>query len=158
MENEKGKNQVALAIRKIDHMLSRNLEAHWKEKNMDELPIVHGWFLRYLYENRERDIYQKDIEKHFGFCRSSITNTMKLMEKNGYVRREEVEKDARLKKVILTEKGIRVREEITSLIEQLNEETMRGITEEELEGFFQVIDKLEANLIRQKKEGQQGKE
>lgn len=154
MERERRRQHVAPALRRVDHMMKRNLEIHVKEQEIDELTMVHGWFLRYLYENREKDIFQKDIEKQFGFCRSSITNTIQVMEKNGYLKREAVEKDARLKKVLLTEKGIRAHRKMISLIDQLNERTLEGITDEELQSFFDVIDKIEANLIQQKEEKQ----
>ena len=158
MEKERRRQHVAPALRRVDHMMKRNLEIHVKEKGIDELTMVHGWFLRYLYENREKDIFQKDIEKQFGFCRSSITNIIQAMEKMGYLKREAVKQDARLKKVILTEKGIKAHQTMAALIDQLNEKTLKGITEEELESFFDVIDKIEANLIQQKEERQQRKE
>lgn len=158
MKKEKQRQHVGPSLHRVDRMMGRNLEIHVKEQGIDELTMVHGWFLRYLYENREKDIFQKDIEKQFGFCRSSITNTIQIMEKNGYLKREAVEQDARLKKVILTEKGIKAHREMTSLIDQLNEKTLEGITDEELEGFFNVINKIEANLIQQKEERQQRKE
>ena len=65
MEKERRRQHVAPALRRVDHMMKRNLEIHVKEKGIDELTMVHGWFLRYLYENREKDIFQKDIEKQF---------------------------------------------------------------------------------------------
>ena len=67
---------------------------------------MNGWIMRYLYENRKKDIFQKDIEKFFSIGRSTVTNIIQILEKKGYVRRESVEYDARLKKVILTEQGI----------------------------------------------------
>lgn len=158
MEKERRRQHVAPALRRVDYMMKRNLEIHVKEKGIDELTMVHGWFLRYLYENREKDIFQKDIEKQFGFCRSSITNIIQAMEKKGYLKREAVKQDARLKKVLLTEKGIKAHQTMAALIDQLNEKTLKGITEEELESFFDVIDKIEANLIQQKEERQQRKE
>ena len=70
------------------------------------MTMMHGWIIRYLYENREQDIFQKDIEQRFAVGRSTVTNLIQLMEKKGFVKRESVKQDARLKKVILTEKGI----------------------------------------------------
>lgn len=141
---------IAPAIRRLDLMMARNLEARVKEEGLTDMPMGHGWCMRYLYDNREKDIYQKDLEKQFGLCRSSVTNTIQVMEKNGYLKRELVEQDARLKKVLLTEKGIYAHKKMETLIDQLNEKTLEGITEEELENFFRVIDKLEKNLIQQK--------
>ena len=146
----KERTHIAPVIRRLDLMMARNLEAHVKEKGIEEVPMGHGWCMRYLYENREKDIYQKDLEKQFGLCRSSVTNTIQVMEKKGFLKREAVEQDARLKKVLLTEKGIHTHKTMESLIDQLNEKTLQGITEEELENFFHVIDKLGENLIQQK--------
>ena len=158
MEKERRRQHVGPALHRVDRMMGRNLEIHVKEKGIDELTMIHGWFLRYLYENREKDIFQKDIEKQFGFCRSSITNIIQTMEKKGYLKREAVKQDARLKKVLLTEKGIKEHQKMAALIDQLNEKTLKGITDEEMESFFHVMDKIEANLIQQKEERQQGKE
>ncbi len=69
--------------------------------------MMHGWIIRYLYENREQDIFQKDIEQRFAVGRSTVTNLIQLMEKKGFVKREKmVKQEIPLKKVILTEKGI----------------------------------------------------
>ena len=44
---------------------------------------MHGYLIRYLYENRERDVFQRDLEKKFSISRSAVTATLQLMEKNG---------------------------------------------------------------------------
>lgn len=62
------------------------------------MSFMHGWLLRYLYENDENSIYQKDIEHYFSVGRSSVTGTLKALERLGYVYRESVENDARLKR------------------------------------------------------------
>ena len=84
-------------IHRLDRKLSRNLTMRVKEAGLDEVTMMHGWIIRYLYHNREKDVYQKDIEKMFSVRRSTVTNLIQLMEKKGYVRRESVAADARLK-------------------------------------------------------------
>ena len=71
------------------------------------------------------------------------------MEKKGFVARESVEHDARLKKVILTEKGIRSHEMIERRIENLDTKLVEGITDEELSVFYSVVKKLSENLTKQ---------
>ena len=78
-------------------MMSRNLMAAARERGVDELTAMHGWILGYLCRNEDKDIFQKDIEAEFKICRSTVTNILKLMEKKGYIRRESVPYDARLK-------------------------------------------------------------
>ena len=99
-------------VRRLDHVFARNLEAKVREKGIDELTLMHGWIIRYLIENQDKDIYQKDIEKHCSIGRSTVTNILQLMEKKGLIRREAVPNDARLKKVMLTQKGLESHEGI----------------------------------------------
>ena len=51
------------------------------------------------------DIYQKDVEKEFQIRRSTATGTLQILEKNGFIRREPVKQDARLKKLVPTDKA-----------------------------------------------------
>ncbi len=53
----------------------------------------------------EQDVYQKDVEEAFGVRPSSATGLLQALELQGFIRREAVSRDARLKKIILTEKG-----------------------------------------------------
>ena len=154
-ENEK---RIGMLIHRLDKMFYRNLSAAARQEGMDELTIVHGWIIRYLYENRNCDIYQRDIEKEFGVGRSSVTTTIQIMERDGYLRREVSEKDARLKRVVLTEKGLKAQEGIEKLIKKLNVRTLEGISKEELTTFLGVMEKLKSNLEKQQRERDQRKE
>ena len=142
-------NQAGVEIHRTEHMMSRKLEAKVKEQGIDEVTLTHGWIIRFLYENRDRDIYQKDIEKYFLVGRSTVANSIKLMEKRGVVRREFVECDARLKKVILTEKGMQAHETIEAVIEGLNASLLDGIEEEDAKVFLKVIRKIRENVEKQ---------
>lgn len=146
---ERCEERIGFEIRRLDHMLARNLQAHVKTAGIDEVTLMHGWIIRYLYANRDKDIFQKDIEQYFSIGRSTVTNIIQLMEKKGFIVRESVEYDARLKKVILTDKGIQNHESLERLIESLGSSLTEGITEEELSVFHSVIGKLTANLMKE---------
>ena len=68
------------------------------------------------------------------------------MEKKGFVKRESVKQDARLKKVILTEKGIASQESFEDIVEHIEEELCEGISEEELHIFYKVLDRINQNV------------
>lgn len=146
---KKREERIGFEIRRLDHMLARNLQAHVKAAGIDEVTLMHGWIIRYLYGNQDRDIFQKDVEQHFSIGRSTVTNIIQLMEKKGFVIRESVEHDARLKKVVLTKKGIQSHEMLENLIENLDMSLIEGITEEELSIFYSVVKKLTENLSKQ---------
>lgn len=127
-------------------MMSRNLMAAARERGVDELTAMHGWILGYLCRNKDKDIFQKDIEAEFKICRSTVTNILKLMEKKGYIRRESVPYDARLKKLVLTDTGRELHEKTKDMIDILEEQTIEGIAKEDLDTFYRVIDQLKSNV------------
>ena len=141
--------KIGFEIRRLDHMLGRNMQAHVRAAGIDEVTLMHGWIIRYLYTNQDKDVFQKDIEQYFSLGRSTVTNIIQLMERKGYIARESVEHDARLKKVVLTEKGIRNQEMLEDLVESLDTRLVDGITDEELYVFYSVIEKLKRNLTKQ---------
>lgn len=117
-----------------------------KKAGLDEYTANNGWILKYLYDNKEKEVYQKDIEKHFHIGRSTVTATIKIMEKKGYISRASVENDARLKRVILMPKGEEAHKSISDAIQEANLKVIEGITEEEMETLYQILKKIRENL------------
>jgi DNA-binding MarR family transcriptional regulator len=74
-------NKVGYMIHKVDMGVKKILDATLKEAGYDEATLMHGWILKYLHDNSDRDIYQRDIEKQFGIGRSTVTTIIQLMEK-----------------------------------------------------------------------------
>lgn len=140
------KRKIGHELRTLDNMMSRNLMAAARERGVDELTAMHGWILGYLCRNEDKDIFQKDIEAEFKICRSTVTNILKLMEKKGYIRRESVPYDARLKKLVLTDTGRELHEKTKDMIDILEEQTIEGIAKEDLDTFYRVIDQLKSNV------------
>lgn len=137
--------RVGFEVRRLDRLMSRCLEAGVKAEGIDEITLMNGWIIRYLYENKEKDVFQKDLEKQFSINRSTVTGIIKVMEKKGLICRANVEHDARLKKVSLTEKGVEAHEKIEKMISLMNRQVIAGIGDAELEVFLHVIEKLREN-------------
>lgn len=102
------------------------------------------------YINREtakgRDIFQKDIEKEFSIRRSTATGILQLMEKNDLIKRVSVENDARLKKLVLTDKAVQMDKRIVAGFGAISDLAFKDISEEELEGLMNIIQKVKKNL------------
>ena len=141
----KKERHLGFEIRTLNNLIKRFFEAH-KPEEFKESTGVHGWAIRYFYENRGKDIFQRDFELRFSIRRSTATNMLKLMEKNGLISRVSVDYDARLKKIVLTEKAIQIHKKATRNIELLESTIKEGITEEEITSFYKVLDKIKTNL------------
>ncbi len=103
---------------------------------------TQSWVMRYLYENRGRDVYQRDIQEQFGVRRSTVTGILQLMEKNGWITRQSVGEDARLKKIMLTPQAVELHERVGECIQRAEEQLSRGLTPEEKREFFRLCEKI----------------
>ncbi len=89
---------IGYQLRKLDNMMMRNLFSYVKKHGEPDLTVMHGWIFGYLYENREREVFQRDVEAAFSIGRSSVTNILSLMEKKGYLLRESVKQRCQVEK------------------------------------------------------------
>lgn len=88
----------------------------------------------------------------FSIARSTATGILQLMEKNGYIRRVSLKRDARLKRMELTPKGVEMQKNTMENIRRMEKKLREGITEEELEIFFRVIRRMRSNVEMDQKE------
>lgn len=68
------------------------------------------------------------------------------MEAKGLIRREPVVYDNRLKKIVLTDKALMYKQQVVEDLTSLEETLTKGISEEDMEVFFEVIEKMMDNL------------
>ncbi len=97
-------------------------------------------------DDEGRDVFQRDVECNLNIRSSTATGILKTLEKNGYIERVSVPSDARLKKLVLTEKSYAMFEQIDPFIKAINTKITEGLTEEEIEQFFCITEKLKQNI------------
>lgn len=111
------------------------------------LTSVQGRILGFVrHESAKRDIFQKDIEEEFDIRRSSVTSVLQLMEKNGYIKRVSVSEDARLKKIILTEKGLDIQNKIHDCILKVEKSLQEELSSEEKDILVSLITRLSEKI------------
>ena len=141
-------DSLGFQLKKIDKLILRTLQSRMRTEGFDEVSIVHGYILGYLYHNADRTIYQRDIEKEFGITKSSVATILKLMEKKGYIERNTEENDGRFKKISLTDLGIQTHLSTVKIIQSIHKELEFGISEEEKKVFMSTLNKMEQNITR----------
>ena len=118
-------------------------------KSKEEVTGTNLRIIRFLKNNEHRDIYQKDVEKEFGITRSTASRVLVLMEEKGLVERLSVEHDARLKKLVLTEKSARMGEAMHQVGEKTDTQLLLGFTDAEKEQLYDFSDRMVENLNRE---------
>lgn len=139
-----GKKHIGKEINIISNKIRRKID---NEVAKYGITGVQGKIIGFVYcESKKRDIFQKDIEKDLKIRSSSVTSVLQLMEKNGYIKRESVCTDARLKKIVLTEKGNEVWLMVEKIIDEVEIKVNKSITEGEREFLFYILDKLSKTI------------
>lgn len=137
---------IGFQIRTLSNLIRRCMDNSATKKYADQLTGVHGWVVGYLYHHSDQDIYQRDIERQFSIRRSTVTQILQLMEKNGLVQRLPVHHDARLKRLVLTPKGEELHLMVEKDMDAMERRLEAGISKQEMDAFFNTMQKIQANL------------
>lgn len=137
---------VGRECRTVSNLVKRRIDNMFSKKIGEGFTGIHSWIIGFIYRNKDKEIFQKDVEEEFSIRRSTATSILQLMEKNGLIVRKSVDYDARLKKLELTEKAIKVHEMIGEEINIIESQVVSGLTEEEIDTFFRIIDVILKNL------------
>ena len=136
---------IGFEIRTLNNLIKRDVESS-KAFELGRATGLHGWAIGYFYNNRDRDVFQRDFEAQFSIRRSTASKILGCMEKNGLIERHSVENDARLKKIVLTPRATELHELMLSDIRERERRLSRGIAPERLDCFFEVIQQIKENL------------
>ena len=137
---------IAFMVHNLDKKINRRLVAYGAALGIDDVTIMNGWIIGYLYDHQDQDTYQRDIEAEFSIARSTVTGIIQVMEKKGFIKRETVASDARLKKLVLTPKGVDIHQRTISDFDAVERDLLKGLTKEDLDNFTAIYEKLLNNI------------
>ena len=138
--------KIGWQIKVLSNLIKREVGNSDCEKDLDELTGNNMFIIGYLAIYGEKDLFQKDLEEFFSVRRSTMSAIILRMEKKGFLIRESVSYDARLKKLVLTEKGKHIHEMIESRIMDTEEKLAAGLSEDEKRTLCFLLEKLRRNL------------
>lgn len=137
---------VGMEVKAMANLFKRQLDRRGTLSE-DAPTAMQGMVIHFLSVHQgERDLFQRDLERVFSLRRPTATGLLQLMERDGLLLRESVPYDARLKRLVLTPKALRLHWEITCRLQEVEALAIRGLTEEEIDQFFRLADKIKQNL------------
>lgn len=142
----KDERHIGFEIKIVSNLIKRHFDQLSSRKEIDDLTGTNGWVIGYIARNMDRDVFQRDLEAEFSIRRSTASKILQLMERKGFIKREAVPYDARLKKLVLTEKALEIHAKSTRDIEEFEEKLSKGLTEAEINTFLAIIDKIKHNI------------
>ena len=138
--------RIGSQIKALSNLLMREIGNCAYGKSRDEATGINMLIIRYLAQRKSKDVFQKDLEEFFSVRRSTMSNIVLRMEQKGFLIREPVSCDRRLKKLVLTEKGENLHAMMESIVLQTEKKLTFGFSEEEKETLFRLLEKLRRNL------------
>lgn len=94
----------------------------------------------------KQEVNQRDIEKFFELSNPTVNGILNRLETKGFIRREVLKTDKRVKLVKVTAKAKDLYEQVNESLPCLEKRLRNGITEEEMVLFCQVIGKVFKNI------------
>ena len=137
---------IGREIKGLNNRIKRTLDGVDSIRQSNALTGMHGYLLGFLYANRDKDIFQRDIEKAFDIRRSTVTEIVNLMESNGLIVRQSVAQDRRLKRLVLTERAYILHSRVADELAFFESRLREGIAAQDLACFFRVITAIGDNL------------
>lgn len=137
---------IPAQLRRVNNLIFRKIGQIARTNGVEAVTPMHGWIMEYLYRHSETPVFQRDIEREFSITRSTVTNILQLMERKGYIERQSVPQDARLKRLVLTEKGACIHEKTMQSLHQTDEFVESLLTPEENAELLRLLNKLRKGL------------
>ena len=137
---------LGFRIRSVWQQVKRLMNRHLTENDGYGLTGMQFAIVSYLAkESAERDVFQKDLEQKFDIRKSTVTGILNTMERDGLLLRETVPYDARLRKMILTDKALQAKQNTEQVIDSVESQLSKGLTEEEITTFLSILEKISKN-------------
>lgn len=141
-----GKNSIGVELRSLNNLIRRYFVFSSHKKEIESVTGNNGWIIGYLADHQGQDIFQKDIEDYFTITRSTASKVLSLMERKGLIRRQAVLQDARLKKIVLTEKAWEISKIMQKDLEEFENNLIKGFAKGEIDMLISYIRRMKENI------------
>ena len=142
----KDNRRLLFLLRNIHILIKRDVENSEARKELDNVTGTHGYVICYLMSHDGEDVFQRDIEKRFSIRRSTATELLNLMQKNGLITRSPVESDARLKKITLTDKARNLFKIVEKDRSEFEDAVFDGFSPDEIASLSGYLERATENL------------
>lgn len=128
--------------------LTTKVAKHYSQGELTRLGLgitIEQWIVLKIISENENST-QKELASKSYRDPASITRTMVILEKKGFIQRSAVPNNARAYYVNLTKKGVLFVDENMIIIKQHRELSIKGISEKDLNTLSNVLAKIRENM------------
>lgn len=126
----------------------------YAEKILEPRHVNGSRFAFLMALHYEDGLSQERISRQLNYSKATGTNTVRSLERDGYVFREKDKEDGRIYRVYLTEKGRNTIPEITPILHEWNHILLSEFSDEEKDQLFHLLKKARESLEKYDEEQQ----
>ncbi len=129
------------AMAKVNRRLRTVFDARVKERG---LTLARARTLLALIE--QEGLYQKELAETLEIENATMVRLLDGLERQSFIERQTVEGDRRAKRVVMTEEGKVLAEQVEKLAGDVREDLLEGVTDEELSIALNVLRKMSESM------------
>lgn len=139
---------IGREIHVLSNRVCRYLDNSKELRHIEEATGKNTWIIGYIAQKEKEGIavYQRDMENQFGITRSTASKVVNRMVKKGLIERQSVPEDARLKKLVLTERSREIHQRMTAEFRDMEESLVDGFSGEEIEQLRDYLQRMKYNI------------
>lgn len=139
---------IGREIHVLSNRVCRFLDNSKELRHIEEATGKNTWIIGYIAQREQEGIavYQRDMENQFGITRSTASKVVNRMVKKGLIERQSVPEDARLKKLVLTERSREIHQRMTAEFLDMENTLREGFSEEEMERLRGYLHRMQNNI------------
>lgn len=130
-------------ISKLSNKVRRQLDV--LSGQYGTLTGTEGRVLNYLLA-QNTDQFQKNIEDEFDLRCSTASQMLKSMEQKGFIVREPIADDARMKNIVITPVGLSFQKQVQEDLAKMDAKISKGISDKDIKHFFRIAKTMLKNL------------
>ncbi|KEZ85516.1 MarR family transcriptional regulator [Clostridium sulfidigenes] len=115
-------------------------------RRLQENGTTRVQWIALFYIGKAGEISQKELSDYMDIKESSMVRLIDRMEKEELVERRKDSEDRRITKIILTDKGKFLKEELMPRGQEFQDDVLKGISKENLEIFKEVLQRMIDNI------------
>ncbi|WP_346868719.1 MarR family transcriptional regulator [Clostridium sp. UBA5119] len=115
-------------------------------RRLQENGTTRVQWIALFYIGKSGEISQKELSDYMDIKESSMVRLIDRMEKEELVERKKDSEDRRITKIILTDKGKFLKEELMPRGQKFQDDVLKGISKENLEIFKEVLQRMTDNI------------
>ena len=138
---------VGLEMGKVYHKMTRCIDAMMSEVSGEIFTSTNARVLCYIIEAGDSvHVVQRDIEQFLGVRRSTVSVILTNMQQHGLILRQSVASDARLKRIVPTQKAYELHEKLSEIFVQMEDTLKKNLTPGQLMVFYEALQGMDQNL------------